>query len=169
MALFRKKAEYVEGEPESATSAKVPEVTHTEPVPLSLEQLKELISSVISETKKPNEWEQLKIDKERALESRRHSQAMELARAEEEAKAARKRTCPHNNGKSHTWVAQVMSPKGEEPYFIPTCQRCLTQLPRIKATQEQVTQGVNLNLYKTLDMAALEKWSENSYAQAKAG
>ena len=129
-------------------------------VSLSPDQLKELILSIVSEAKKPSEYEQGKIDKARAIELRAAKEGRELAFAEEHRKAEQKKRCPHHNGQSHTWVAQVHAPDGVDPYFVPTCQRCQTQLPRIRCTGDQAREGIGLNRYKTLDMAALERMAE---------
>lgn len=137
------------------------EVAAPQPAGLSVDQLRELITEVIAAAKKPNEYEQRKIDQEIALEKRRALDAVALGKAEEESRINRKRNCPHHNGQRHTWVAQVHTPANSDPYFIPTCQRCFTQLKPIKASADQVTQGVNLHVYKTLDMAALERMGES--------
>lgn len=169
MALFKRKDEY-QGEPQQPEQQPQPVVeaptSTTTSMALTAEQLTQLITAAVKAARQPNEYEQRKIDREMALEQRRHTEMVEMAKAEEESKAMRKRYCPHNNGKSHTWVAQVHSPKGKQPYFIATCQRCFSQLPPITCAPEQVTNGINLHLYKTLDMAALERMSEQQKVTA---
>lgn len=129
-------------------------------VGLSAEQLQQLLTAILAEAKKPNQYEQEQIDEKRALKERNRLGALEVAKAETERKAMLKRNCPHHNGKTHTWVAQAHTPNGVKPYFVPTCQRCNTQLPPVECSTEQVTNGINLNIYKTLDMAALERMAE---------
>jgi hypothetical protein len=129
-------------------------------VGLSAEQLQQLLEAVVAAAKKPSEYEQSLIDEKVALRKRNANEALERGKAEMEMKAMRKRNCPHHNGKNHTWVAQAHTPAGEKPYFVPTCQRCNTQLPRVECSVEQITNGINLNNFKTLDMAALEHMAE---------
>ena len=132
----------------------------TQQVGLTAEQLQQLMTEVLKVAKQPNAYEQELIDEKRALKERNRAGALEVAKAEMERKAMLKRNCPHHNGKSHTWVAQAHTPAGVKPYFIPTCQRCSTQLAPIQCSTEQVTNGINLHVYKTLDMAMLERMSE---------
>lgn len=160
MALFKSKEEYKQ-EPAEATAPAIPST----PMTLTPDQLTQLITAAVKAARQPNEYEQRKIDREIALEQRRNVERLELAKAEEESKATRKRNCPHHNGRTHTWVAQVHQPRGEDAYFIATCQRCLTQLPKIRCSPEQAREGIGLHLYKTLDMAALERMSEQQKQQ----
>jgi len=135
-------------------------------VGLSAEQLQQLLEAVVAAAKKPSQLDQEAIDEKQALRARNKNEALERGKAEEESKAMRKRNCPHHNGKSHTWVAQAHTPAGVKPYFVPTCQRCQTQLAKIECSVEQVTQGINLVNYKTLDMAALERMAERQHPVA---
>lgn len=129
-------------------------------VGLSAEQLQQLLESVLKAAKQPNEYEQELIDEKRTQRERMKNEALERGKAEMAMREMRKRNCPHHNGKNHTWVAQAHTPAGKKPYFIPTCQRCQTQLPPVECSTEQVQNGINLHIYKTLDMAALERMSE---------
>lgn len=136
-------------------------------VGLTAEQLQQVLESVVAAAKKPNEYEQELIDEKRAQKKRLAMEAVERGKAETEMREMRKRNCPHHNGKTHTWVAQAHTPAGEKPYFIPTCQRCQTQLARIECSTEQVTNGINLNIYKTLDMAGLERMAERQHPKVE--
>lgn len=117
---------------------------------------KETILAAVAEMKKPDEYEQEKRNREKEARDKKLKQAVEQGRRDEEMKAMKKATCRHAkpDGK-HTWVAQVNA----DGYFRPTCIQCWSQLSPIKATTEQLTQGVSLHAYPNLTMEALEKWA----------
>lgn len=107
---------------------------------------------------------------QRAAEERKET----LAKVEASIKAAkeqgdiakqRREGCSHsmvnpaNGNKRSAWRAQVNS----DGYFIPMCCRCLTVMPKIKASPEQHKEGVNLGNYQELPVKALEKWHSASF------
>lgn len=136
------------------------------------EKQHENMMAAIAEMKKPSEREQKELDAKderirQAQESRR-----QIAKAEEERKRLNALGCPHasynpaSGTTRHTWRAQVHTPGRDKegnpikPYFVPTCQMCHTQLPKILATTEMLTGGVNLDQYVGLDIDRLKKWAE---------
>lgn len=130
------------------------------------EQSQKNVLEAIQEFKRLSPEDQEKRDKEKARDKQRAESAVKLAMAEEQAKENRKRGCPHGTTHEgtgsfrHAWRAQVHTPHGEKPYFVPTCMQCLTQLPKILATAEQLQNGVNLDKYKGLDLDQLQSWAK---------
>ena len=123
----------------------------------------ETFMAAIKELRKPTEAEQEKMDKEKALAKQKLENRILAAKADEQGKAMRKAGCSHSmpDGK-HTWRTQV----NQDGYFRPLCVVCNTVLPPIKATLEQIKEGVNLESYKSIDMAMLEKWAEHTRKSA---
>lgn len=125
----------------------------------------------IKEMKKPSPEEQAKLDREREQTTRRAKEQAELARIEHQRREANKLGCPHGTTHpgtgvfKHAWRAQVHTPAGRPPYFVPICMQCLTELQPIPATAEMLTNGVNLDQYRSLDMAQLVKWAESAKTQ----
>lgn len=126
------------------------------------EQTLKNLMAFVKELKKPTEIEQAKLDADALKLKRQQTQRLELQKAEVIAKENRKKYCPHGTTHPGThafhpaWVAQVNS----DGFWRPTCQQCWTQLKPIKATQYELQNGVNLNLYRSLDVATLEKLAE---------
>lgn len=130
--------------------------------------LQELLKTVVEAARKPNEYEQKKIDVEQAREKVRLAQKKQMSEAEVARREGIKRNCPHgtahpgNGTFKHTWRAAVLTPAGEKPYFLPMCEQCQTQLDKIYATPEQVREGVELHKYQGLTVEYLERWSRES-------
>lgn len=134
---------------------------------MSAEQHKNMLEA-IAEMKKPTAREQEKIDKEDAKIRQQQENRIKLAKAEEDRKKNTALGCSHSTFHPGTgvvrsaWRAQVHTPAGEKPYFVPTCIICQTQLPKILATNEMLSGGVNLDQYMGLDADKLRKWAEQS-------
>jgi hypothetical protein len=124
--------------------------------------------AAIAEMKKPTPAEQLKLDKEAEKVRGQQEARLKLAQAEEQRKINNARSCPHatthqgTGVTKHAWRAQVHTPHGEKPYFVPTCQICFTQVPRILATADMLTQGVNLDRYTQIDYEVLKNWAKQA-------
>lgn len=145
------------------------------------EQVKELIGEMnaanlaairmlVEEMRKPTPEQAAKLDDDRKKAERKLADRLNNARAEEQAKEMRKKYCPHGSVTAagvlkHTWRAQVNA----DGYFRPMCEQCQTQLPKIKATQYQIQNGLDLHRYAGLDVKTLEKWAEESAAAAAKG
>ena len=122
--------------------------------------------AAIKELKKPTPTEQKKLDDEEARIKRSQNEKLELAKAQMAAKAMNARACGHvrthpgTGVTKHLWRAQVHTPDKQTPYFVPTCQGCLTQVGKIPATTDMLRNGVNLDQYPMLTEEALRKWAE---------
>lgn len=134
------------------------------------EQQMDNMMKFAAELRKPTEREQRKIDDEDRRLAVRQQERLKLAESEENRKKLMAAGCPHatthpgTGVTKHTWRAQVHAPHGEKPYFVPTCQICWTQAPRILATPDMLTNGVNLDHYTGIDLDRLKKWAEQMNA-----
>lgn len=68
---------------------------------------------------------------------------------------------PANMNVRSAWRAQVNS----DGTFSPVCCKCQLVMPKIRATDEQKKEGVNLNGYVQLSLKALENWHTSSYPE----
>lgn len=68
---------------------------------------------------------------------------------------------PANMNKRSAWRGQVNS----DGTFSPVCCKCFLVMPKIKATDEQKREGVNLGGYVELSVRALENWHKASYPE----
>ena len=121
----------------------------------------------IKELKKPTEREQRKLDEEDAKIARAQKERLEMGRAEVHRKEMNARSCgghvrvhPGTGVTRHLWRAQVHMPAGREPYIMPTCMNCQTQVGPIPASMEMIRNGVSLENYPALTEEALRKWAE---------
>jgi hypothetical protein len=132
------------------------------------EDNREAFLSYIKEVKKPSDLDQRKLDLEATKERRRIEESIDQARIEIERRENVKRSCSHTmyhpgtGVERHLWRGQVHAPANEKPYFIPTCTKCRTQLPKILATPEMLTNGVNLDQYIHLNVETLERWAKQA-------
>lgn len=121
------------------------------------------------ELRKPTEREQKELDEKEKRVAELQRRRLDMAKREEDSKETKKRGCAHSTTHggtgvtSHQWRGQVHTPAHCDPFFTPTCTQCLTQLPKIRATTEMLTQGVNLDAYKGINMDVLLKWGEQSW------
>ena len=135
---------------------------------ISIEDAMRLVTLAVQEMKKPTELEQIKIDKEHAKEVRAAKDQVDQARAEMERHRSAMDNCPHatthpsTGVTKHQWRAQVHTPKGKSPYFVPTCTQCHSQLAKIAATNEMLMNGVALENYPSLNREALEQWAKRA-------
>lgn len=128
----------------------------------------------IQELKKPSAEEQAKIDREKLKLKERAMAAVKLAKAEEQAKENAAKFCPHGTTHSGTkaftqqWRAQVMTPDGEKPYYIPRCTQCGSTWARwvgapsekILATPDQIQNGVNMDQWSSEDVRRVFEWAK---------
>jgi protein-disulfide isomerase len=135
-----------------------------EPAPpapsLSVEQMLMLVEQM----KKPTVLEQSKLDKEEAQNAKMRRMRVEGAMREQQVKDWKAANCTHrsqgsnNQPGKHAFVAQVNA----DGYFRPICKICHTVFPAIKASNEQVTGGVNLDLRYDLTAEILIAWSRRA-------
>jgi hypothetical protein len=120
----------------------------------------------IKELKKPSEREQRKLDEDDARVARAQKECLELAKADVTRREMNARGCGHvrthpgTGVTKHLWRAQVHTPAGKQPYFMPTCQGCQTQIGPIPATADMLREGVNLDQYPGITAEALKTWAE---------
>jgi len=121
------------------------------------------------ELRRPTEREQKEIDDKEKRVSQQQQARFKLAQSEVDRKEMQKRSCAHSTTHggtgvtTHQWRAQVHTPSHCDPYFRPTCTQCLSSLDPIRATTEMITQGVNLDQYKGVNMEVLLKWAGESW------
>jgi hypothetical protein len=130
---------------------------------------KNLIAA-IQELKKPSPEELAKKEASDAKIKQQQEMRFKLAKAEEDRKLMQKRSCRHSSynpatgiGK-HAFRAQVHTPDGVKPYFEPMCIQCQWIGPKIAATPDMLTQGVNLDQYPDLTIERIEEWAKTSPA-----
>jgi hypothetical protein len=159
------------------------EMPEARPVGITMEDVFNLIGKMdennqknlmaaIAEMKKPTAVEQEKLDKEAAKVKNQQEMRLKLAKAESDRKIMNARACGHvtvHQGTGvvkHAWRAQVHTPHGEKPFFVPTCQICWTQTPKILASPDMLTNGVNLDQYSQIDFDILKNWAKQAEAAA---
>jgi hypothetical protein len=121
-------------------------------VSLSYEQLQELLQSVIASASKLNPLEQKKMDEELERDRRRAVLAVELGRAEEEARWRRQNSCSHSRhastGAGVTRGTGIWTTCGQthgDDSISLICMRCAT-LWHFKATPEEREYANNAGL-----------------------
>jgi hypothetical protein len=127
-----------------------------EPSGMTPEQVTAMMTTLVTEMKKPSELEQKKLEDEQ-----RRRVVSAKARAEESRRTAEEKrqqiaACKHQRpDERHTFVGQVCS----DGFIRGTCVRCPYEFGPIKATEEQTKSGVNLNLLPDLTAAKLDAWT----------
>ena len=148
--------EKVKGKPGRKPKAEVPAGVDLDLVKELIAQMQagntETLRSLASELRKPTELEQKKLDDDKASQLRRAQMAISAAKMKERQDNALIAQCRSENG-GHAndnggtrFRAQVNS----NGYYVPLCMKCHLQLPPIKATAEEIQNGVMLGQYKTL-------------------
>lgn len=165
------------GESQQSAKGKKAKLMANDNPGITMEQVFELISKMneqnqqnmltaIAEMKKPSAREQAEIDAKEKRVAEQQKARIQLAQSEERRKELNRLGCPHSTFhpgtgvRKHSWRAQVHTPAGEKPYFKPTCTQCWTQGPKILATPDMLTNGVNLDQYADIDLARLEAWAK---------
>lgn len=137
------------------------------------EQNQNALLEAVKELKKPNEFEQIEIEKKLNQLKQKADNHVAFGRIEEQRKQMKVQSCPHarinpaTKISFHLWRGQVHTGDQGKPYFMPTCLDCQTQLPKIYCSPEQLTEGVGLNNYNGVDIESLLKWSEMSGNKAE--
>lgn len=147
--------------------SKEPEVQTQDPELKALLQL--LLEDKAKEVKERQEKDQ-KIKEERLAQI---NSLIESAKEQNERSKYRRDQCdglggpphqtinPANMNKRSAWRAQVNS----DGTFSPVCCKCQLVMPKIRATDEQKKEGVNLGGYVELTVKALENWHTGSYPE----
>lgn len=134
-------------------------------------ELKDLLKLLLADkAREVQEREQKEKEAKAQLLSRINDQ-IENAKAQNETNRLRRDLCdglggpphqtvnPSNGNKRSAWRGQVNS----DGTFSPVCCKCMMVMPKIKATDEQKKEGVNLGGYIELSVPALERWHAASY------
>lgn len=140
------------------------EAVATPTLAITAEQLQEMMTAIVREARKPTEAEQKKLDDEARKLAAQQKQRLELQKVELQRRENLRKFCAHGTvhpgtgAFQHAWRAQVHTPANTRAYFVPTCQQCQTQVGKVYATPEQVSNGVNLKDVPGLTLATVEKW-----------
>lgn len=105
-------------------------------ISISPDQLQKILQEVVRAAKEPDEATKQKLAEEAALKERRLKESIEMAKAEEEARELRWRTCAHIKPDGRTAVAkgQVFS----DGFYHPFCLVCQKPFPLVKPTPEDM-------------------------------
>lgn len=128
-------------------------------------EMQELLKILLQEKAQEAKEKQEKKDKEAEERRRKIEAEVEAAKAQEEQKRLRRESCPHQQihpatkQRTPAWRAQVNS----DGYFTPVCCLCLTEMPKIKASEHHIREGVQLDKYAELPVKALETWHRQSF------
>ena len=131
------------------------------------------------ELKKPSPEEQAKLDRDKAKLAERVLAAAKLAQAEEAGRANAAKFCPHGTTHAgtkaftHQWRAQVHTPDGEKPYYVPRCTQCSTTWdrwigapsPKILANSDQIQNGVNMDQWSSEQVKTVFEWAKRNPVQ----
>lgn len=135
------------------------------------EQNQNNLVEAIAEMKKPTAEQQAKMDADALKLKQQQDARYKLAKAEEDRKKMQQEFCPHSSYNAatgiqkHAFRAQVHTPNGEKPYFRPMCIQCNWIGPKILATPDMLTQGVNLDTYAGLNVERILQWAKLTPAE----
>jgi len=146
----------------------------------SVENQKNLLIA-IQELKKPSPEEQEKLDKEHARLKERAAAAVKLAMAEEKGRENAAKYCPHGTTHkgthvfTHQWRAQIHTPAGEKPYYLPRCTQCGStwdrvyglKSPKILATTEQIGNPIDMDQWSMQDIERVVEWARRNQQEAQ--
>lgn len=142
---------------------------------------RETMLEFAKEIRKPTPKEvREEAENEKKEERIRNNRLVQLENAKKQAAAdeARASGCSHASYNpatgitKHSWRAQVHTPAGVKPYFVPTCDMCHYQIRDGKgdpvhfpASVDMLTNGVNLDQYIALDLDKLKTWYKQTAEQ----
>jgi len=141
----------------------------------------QMMKEFARELKAPSPEEQAKQDQEKSRLKERAAAAVKVAMAEEQGKATAAKYCPHGTTHAgtrvftHQFRAQVMTPAGEKPYYIPRCTQCGStwdriyglKSPKILAETSQLQNGVNMNSWTDEDIRRVVEWAKLNPDEAR--
>lgn len=133
------------------------------------EQQGENMMKAIEKLKEPDEFTKEKQEKERALALANRVSSMQGAIDEERGKEARWFHCKHKKTShgikdpAHAFMGQV----NNDGFFRPLCCRCTFVFPRVKATDEQIRNGVGLKDIDGLTAEIMLTWHRRTDANCK--
>jgi hypothetical protein len=121
----------------------------------------------VAKLREPSDEEKEKKAKEQQLKLQTAEEMRAAALAIEEDKAMRRANCPHaivhptNGTRMSAWRGQVNA----DNCYRPTCTICLTEMPRIPASTDEIRGGVNLNLYVSATIPYFERKHKQAFGR----
>lgn len=121
---------------------------------------REAMIEAIKEFKKPDEYTAAKQEEQRKRELEERVNRMRSGIAEERARRQTQFNCKHIKSSfgiknpDHAFMGQVNS----DGFFRPICGRCQKTFPKMKATDEQIRNGLGLNNVPNLNAKVLLSW-----------
>lgn len=128
-------------------------------------ELKELVKILLTEKAKEIQAKEIKEAAEKAERLQTIKDQMAAAQAKNESDRIKRSSCLHQtvnaatNDRRSAWRGQVNS----DGTYSPVCCLCQTVMPKIKATDAQKKDGVNLHSYIEFSVAAMERMHKTSY------
>lgn len=105
--------------------------------------------------RKPTELEQKKLDEERDARIKRHAMSVEIAQRKQGMDAALQAQCRSEGHANPNGGTRFRAQVNSDGFFVPVCLKCHIQLPKVKATADEIQNGVMLGQYKNLTEDAL--------------
>lgn len=110
--------------------------------------------ALAAELRKPTELEQKKLDEEKSALVKRAEMAVNAAKAQEKVLKAKQSTCVHRDKNGITTFNGQVTSDGRWAYI---CSRCQLPAPRIKATDSERLNGVNIREWENVSYEGLQQ------------
>lgn len=136
---------------------------------LMMQENREATLAAIQEFKKPDEITRQKQEKQQQQELENRISRMQSSIAEEREQRKRRFACPHLKtafgikNPDHAFMGQVNS----DGFFRPICGRCQKTFPKMRATDEQIRNGLGLNQVPNLSARVLLSWHIRTQSDCK--
>lgn len=103
---------------------------------ITADQLQKILQEVVKAAREPDEITKQKQEEEKLLKERRLKESVEMAKAEEQARELRWKTCTHTKPDGRTAVAkgQVFS----DGLYHPFCLACQKPFPTFRPSPEDM-------------------------------
>jgi len=127
---------------------------------LMMKENREATLAAIQEFKKPDEYTQQQQEEKRKREREERVNRMRGAIAEERGRRQQQFSCLHLKtahgikNPDHSFMGQV----NNDGFFRPVCGRCQKTFPKMRATDEQIRNGLALNNVPNLSAKVLLSW-----------
>lgn len=122
-----------------------------------MQQQREGTLELAEALRKPTELEQKKLDEERVQRIKRQAMSVAAAKQKEASELALQALCRSEGHANPNGGTRFRAQVNSDGYFVPVCMKCHIQLPRVKATAEEIQNGVMLGNYKGLTEDALRQ------------
>ena len=126
-----------------------------EMVQMLIKQMQEGNRELAAELRKPTELEQKKLDDERESRIKRAQQSIAAAKQKERMDLALQAQCRSENHARPDGVTRFRAQVNSNGFFVPVCLKCHIELPPVKATPEEIQNGVMLGNYRGITEEAL--------------